>query len=98
MGLSASRTIVILIKLLFLAFLADGYTIDGSTCSNPTEIQQAVDEALNMAAYASYRASKEKAQVPTVVNTLLGAQGPNIVGGRYFLSLNHIHLVLSNNI
>jgi hypothetical protein len=96
MGLSASRAVVIIFKLLLLAFLADGYTIDGSTCSNPTEIQQAVDEALNMAAYASYRATKEKAQVPAAVNTLLGAQGPNIVSGRYFLSLNYIHLVLSN--
>ena len=81
MGVSVSSSVILLFKLLLLTCLVDSYLIDSSTCSNPQEIQDAVDEAINMAEYANYRATKEKTQVPDVVSKLLGDQGINIIGG-----------------
>lgn len=81
--------------LTYLAFiptllLVTAYVIDGSTCTNPAEIREAVDEALNMATYAHYRATTEKPQVPEVIKSLLGPDGPQLVGGKFwFVFLFH---------
>jgi hypothetical protein len=82
MGLSVSQSVIALFKLLLLACLVDSYIIDSSTCSNTEEVRLAVDEAINMAEYTNYRATKEKTQVPDVINKILGDQGLNVIGGR----------------